>query len=1098
MTQLDNHHIHLRGSKVRPHAVHEAAPNPEETDTPWTAPPPSLSRMATSTPSSLFMRLTNTWRYLTLRCDIDDIVLELLGRFSLEKIYASSGDRESFQHLVISLLSQLKIIFNLQRLTIPPENTHVGWYLGYLISWEVAARSIDFVLQTVVEGREYLWEHRHLRDEHLAEFLLCALRVLALHPRAPTSQRARDRRERFRRIHGALEQVFDSYPGPKSFLLEVCKEVTNQLHSDPDVLALPPRLRRELPTLTAEMYPLAPCLQAEAIATIVPPGGTGNWLTQFLALRDVSLYVIFASIQHAVNRETQDMCLQSSLARSRNAVLTALDRLQTPARLPKVDMVAAFSAAFRIILPDTLDFHRQDTTGPRADDCELDALDALCTRLMERQVVHRVGDRDVAHGISQVIRNILIHDDPGGQYAPARPGLYVLNCPECHLIGASQLRSFGIQPPLDPTGRPEVRLPANPGCPHCGGTVTIAREVSMARQIWDIIEPLRPDVDAINIERHVSNQFQLAPPRSETNGVCLTGRASTLGSAGECHEHGVPVSSRVARAELPSPTTLGDPKPAYTDAVSPLSPTRHHSAMTLRSEPSRHGGSAETPKLGVTEETKSSELLARVESNWLTDQPSPFSSGSIAQKKQGSWGGPGQIHMTRTVPLVTPPPSAKSRSKWRLKFAQTKKGSTPTSGDSSSLSSTAMEAQRLDEISLAPLVSPQKSGGRSKSSRNINVYLSDTSTLGLFWTQFMIHVWDAGASPPALVRAISPESTCILAAVGGVHLAYIIGTRDQKLTLKVVNLVQPAAPVVEYRIPSSLWARSIAIDKQENCVVVGFDNATVRFFNARKVEEPREDRLHAPTHSDCRACPPVDTLSFSSDGLALIAGTRSSKTGLIQLYSWRFPFHSSQELATCRYPVPLHESEDNGISSAIIRPGLDGDESLVCITTWTQSGIPVLIQPRDGHRSEIRSDSTGKHNKLGNRIQCAIFSPSGKELFMVNDKGHVFQVSSLNSNPMDVRRIASTKELTVKSESFAMSVMTLSDEEHVVVAGADCPKAIGWIKKIPVVVKNRNGRLDMAGLTQETAEFSEPAGPPAELPATERMPKELAANCEDQ
>lgn len=209
--------------------------------------------MATPTPSSLFLRLANTWRHLALRSDIDDVVLELLGRFSLDKIYAAAADRDAYQHLVIALLSQLKAIFDLQRLTIPPESVHVGWYLGFLVSWEVAVRSVEFVLQTVAEGRESLWEHRQLRDGYLAEFLLSALRVLALHPKAPTNQRARDRRERFARIHGSLEQVFDSYPGPKSFLLEVCKEVTGQLHSDPDALALPPSLRSDLPTLTSEL-----------------------------------------------------------------------------------------------------------------------------------------------------------------------------------------------------------------------------------------------------------------------------------------------------------------------------------------------------------------------------------------------------------------------------------------------------------------------------------------------------------------------------------------------------------------------------------------------------------------------------------------------------------------------------------------------------------------------------------------------------------------------------------------------------------------------------------------------------------------------------
>jgi hypothetical protein len=232
-------------------------------------------------------------------------------------------------------------------------------------------------------------------------------------------------------------------------------------------------------------------------------------------------------------------------------------------------------------------------------------------------------------------------------------------------------------------------------------------------------------------------------------------------------------------------------------------------------------------------------------------------------------------------------------------------------------------------------------------------------------------------------------------------------------------------------------------------VVLGFEQATVRFFKARLLEQPREDRLHAHFHTDCRSCPSVDTLAFSNDGLALLASTRSPKTGLVQTYLWRFPFHIVQELTSCRYPIPLHESEDQGVSSALFRRSVDGEDNLIVITTWTQSGTPILIQPQDGHRSEIRTDISSRHSKLGNRIQCAAFSSSGRDLVMVNDKGHVFQVSNLNSSPMDVRRIASTKELTAKTDSFNMSFMMLSDEEHVVVAWADSARATGWVKKIP-------------------------------------------------
>lgn len=209
--------------------------------------------MAATAPSSLFARLANIWSHLPLRSDVDEIVLELLGRFTLEKVYCDASDKETYQYLVIRLLVQLNAIFYIQRLTLPAESVHVGRYLGLFASWEVILRSVELVLQTVVDGRELLWGSRRLRDKYLAEFLLSALRILTLHPRGPTNQRSRDRRERFARVHKSLEQVFDSYPGDKSFLLVLCKEVTNQLHTDPNTLCLPQRLRNELPNLTSEL-----------------------------------------------------------------------------------------------------------------------------------------------------------------------------------------------------------------------------------------------------------------------------------------------------------------------------------------------------------------------------------------------------------------------------------------------------------------------------------------------------------------------------------------------------------------------------------------------------------------------------------------------------------------------------------------------------------------------------------------------------------------------------------------------------------------------------------------------------------------------------
>ncbi|KAK3689907.1 hypothetical protein B0T22DRAFT_181726 [Podospora appendiculata] len=1006
--------------------------------------------MATPGPSSLFLRLANAWAHLSLRSDVDDIILELLGHFSLEKIYAGPADRETYQHLVKVLLSQLDTIFYIQRLTLPADNLHIGWYLGFLVSWEVTLRSVEFVLQAVVDGRESLWDDDSLRDRYLARFLMSALRILTLHPKAPANQRARDRRDRFARIHRLLEQVFDSYPGPKSFLLEVCMEVANGLHVDPDSLGLPPRLRYELPNMTAELYPLAACLSPQYILELAPRENFAvSWLSQFLALRDVSHFVVGASVQYAANRETRDVRLQSSSARSRNAILNALDNVRLPSHLSKMDMVAAFSASFRVILPDTLELSRQSLAESRIDECELDALDALCARLKERQVIHRMSDKESMHNISQVVRSISLQDDPSGKAAAARPGLYVMNCSSCHFVGDSQLRLSDVRLPPDPVGGSEIRLPPGSKCVQCGEDVSVVREIPLLRQAYELLRPLEPDADTINVERHLPTQFQLCPPKVESSGTFNAGYSNELSPAEprpHSTEHHHPYRERVL---APEPTPPGLHRLVSPALSSPQSPYGRYAPGPNRTEPPRLESSSWKGKRVLD--------YTQADRNIMTEPP-PFSTETLPLYRSGPSGADSlpilpptegsALEPPKITPLLTPP--EKGKSKWRMKFTGPRKPSVGMSADAGSMSSTALEAQKLEEISLGSLSTTTKSASRTKIGKSINVTLSQNSTLALFWTQLSIYIWDVGTSPPTMTRAISTESTCILAAVAKLHLAYVIGTRDQKLTLRIVNLVQPSTPVVEYRISSSLWCKSITIDREENYVVIGFENSTVRFFKTTNTEQPREDRLHSLYHSDCKGCPSVDTLAFSNDGLVLVAGTRNPRTGLIQVYRWGFPFLTFQELTTCRYPVPLHESEDNGISAAIIRPGSEGHENVVCITTWTQSGTPVLIQPQDGHRTEIRPEASGKHGKLGSRIQCAAFSPGGRELALVNDKGYLYQVLNVNSSPLDVRRVAVSRELTARSDSFAMAFMVIEGEENIVMAWADSSKATGWVKKIPL------------------------------------------------
>src|SRR5215469_15768414 len=62
---------------------------------------------------------------------------------------------------------------------------------------------------------------------------------------------------------------------------------------------------------------------------------------------------------------------------------------------------------------------------------------------------------------------------------------------------------------------PELTLPLNSKCIHCGEGISMAREITLARRTWDLLKPLEVNADTINVERHLPSQFQLSPPKLE-------------------------------------------------------------------------------------------------------------------------------------------------------------------------------------------------------------------------------------------------------------------------------------------------------------------------------------------------------------------------------------------------------------------------------------------------------------------------------------------------------------------------------------------------------------------------------------------------------
>jgi len=176
------------------------------------------------------------------------------------------------------------------------------------------------------------------------------------------------------------------------------------------------------------------------VASLVPPEGPpADWLVQFLALRDISQFVVGASVQYVMKGETCDVRLQSSSAKTRNAVLHALENLRMPGHFSKFDLVATFSDTFRIILPHTLNLGRRSSID--SDELEIDAIDLLCKKLSERQVLSRVSDHELDRSISEIMRNIALFDDPSGHFRSPRPKVWALNCEKAHVVGNSQLKA---------------------------------------------------------------------------------------------------------------------------------------------------------------------------------------------------------------------------------------------------------------------------------------------------------------------------------------------------------------------------------------------------------------------------------------------------------------------------------------------------------------------------------------------------------------------------------------------------------------------------------------------------------------------------------
>jgi hypothetical protein len=329
------------------------------------------------------------------------------------------------------------------------------------------------------------------------------------------------------------------------------------------------------------------------------------------------------------------------------------------------------------------------------------------------------------------------------------------------------------------------------------------REVSLARQTWDTLKPLEPNPDTINVERHLRTQFQLVPPKFDTS-IAQNhsfGSSHISGDQQPC-EHGL-YSSHPTTSTFLTPFPQEQPRSISQTLISPISPLSpqgtniHQRFDAYRMDAFLAENSTANSSDGTTQSHSDGQKTFETQTvpTSIGDTPispivSPLTPTTSFSQKAPSIVTFDNLSLlkSRTLPSISTP--EKPKSGWRSKLTRSRKETGGASAESHSHSPTSLEAQHLEEISLTSLISVPKSLARSKTARTIrdvNVHLSQNSTHALFWSQTFIHILDVGTSPPTVIHALATDSTCILAAVTKVHLAYIIKSQDQRLTVSQIS-----------------------------------------------------------------------------------------------------------------------------------------------------------------------------------------------------------------------------------------------------------------------------------------------------------------------
>jgi len=113
------------------------------------------------------------------------------------------------------------------------------------------------------------------------------------------------------------------------------------------------------------------------------------------------------------------------------------------------------------------------------------------------------------------------------------------------------------------------------------------------------------------------------------------------------------------------------------------------------------------------------------------------------------------------------------------------------------------------------------------------------------------------------------------------------------------------------------------------------------------------------------------------------------------------------------------------------------ERSLICVTYWTRSGIPLLIDYASKETRRLDKRTIGID--IGTRIQQAVFSKSGNALVLINKMGSIFKITIDDMDHIRAQEIGKARCLTrVVAKSQVLDMKVSADERSLKVV---------WVKE---------------------------------------------------